>query len=475
MSYRKGVRTQQTLFPSSVDEYISSDDPVRVYDALVDSLDVESLGLTLNDQAVGNSSYHPVTMLKILIYAYSYGWRSSRKIERALHHNLSFIWLAENLKPDHKTISKFRKDNKLVLKKTLVHCARLCVKLGMIEGNTLFIDGSKFRANASINQSKNIDSWARYRDHVENRIDELLNEAQNLDVTEKESLVSINKELKGKKKLKARIEELLTEQSEQGKINKTDPESKVMKGRQGTHACYNVQATTDEKHGLIVSMDTSNSGNDLNAFSQSVDAAEETLEKPCEIACADAGYSSVDDLKKTVDKGRVVVVPTTRQAKEQVVNPFDKKHFIYDQKKDQYTCPKGEKLNACIHRKDDNRIEYRMINRKACVGCEHFKICTKSKHGRTISRLINQETKEELGRIYDSKLGQEVYNKRKSKVELQFGHIKRNLGAGYFLIRGKEGAEAELGILGTCFNVARMITIFGGVREILKVLSPKTL
>jgi transposase len=124
MSYRKDVRTQQTLFPSSIDEYISSDDPVRVYDALVESLDVIGLGLKLNDLAVGNSSYHPVTMLKILIYAYSYGYRSSRKIEITLHHNLSFIWLAENLKPDHKTISKFSKDHKLVLKKKiLLHCA----------------------------------------------------------------------------------------------------------------------------------------------------------------------------------------------------------------------------------------------------------------------------------------------------------------------------------------------------------------
>ncbi len=97
---------------------------------------------------------------------YSYGWRSSRKIERALHHNLSFIWLSGGLKPDFKTISTFRRDNMEGLKNVLVQSARLCLKFKLIEGNTLFTDGSKFRANAGNRETKTLSKWERYKEHV---------------------------------------------------------------------------------------------------------------------------------------------------------------------------------------------------------------------------------------------------------------------------------------------------------------------
>jgi transposase len=121
MAYRNGNREQITLLPDSVDDYVGDDDPVRAYDAFIDCLDLKELGITIDTSLLGNSSYHPKSMLKILVYAYSYGWRSSRKIERALHHNLSFIWLSGGLKPAFKTIANFRKNNKEALKRYPSH------------------------------------------------------------------------------------------------------------------------------------------------------------------------------------------------------------------------------------------------------------------------------------------------------------------------------------------------------------------
>ncbi len=74
------------LFSKSIEEYVQEDDPVRVYDAFVESLSMEALEIEINCNKVGNSQYNPKSMLKLLIYGYSYGWRSSRKLERALHH-----------------------------------------------------------------------------------------------------------------------------------------------------------------------------------------------------------------------------------------------------------------------------------------------------------------------------------------------------------------------------------------------------
>jgi len=153
MAIRHGDREQLQMFPASIDEYVSDDDPVRVYDVFVEALDIKALGIVVEENKVGNPAYDPKSMLKLLVYGYSYGWRSSRKLERALHHNLSFIWLTGGLKPDHKTIANFRRNNKEALKKALSQCVRLCMKLNLIAGNTLFIDGSGMRANASISKT----------------------------------------------------------------------------------------------------------------------------------------------------------------------------------------------------------------------------------------------------------------------------------------------------------------------------------
>ena len=111
MAYRYGDRNQQVLFPSSVDDYVGKDDPVRAYDLIIDALDLAELGIELAPDKVGCPQYDPKAMLRLLVYGYSYGIRSSRKLERETHYNLSFMWLTGGLKPDHKTIAEFRRNN----------------------------------------------------------------------------------------------------------------------------------------------------------------------------------------------------------------------------------------------------------------------------------------------------------------------------------------------------------------------------
>ena len=119
MAYRYGNREQMGLFPQSIEEYVTQEDPVRVYDAFVESLDFSELGIELDEGQVGNSEYDPQAMLKLLVYGYSYGLKGSRKLERACYHNVSFMWLMGGLKPDHKTIAEFRRRHKPALKQVL--------------------------------------------------------------------------------------------------------------------------------------------------------------------------------------------------------------------------------------------------------------------------------------------------------------------------------------------------------------------
>lgn len=464
MAYRYGDRKQRMLFPQSVDEYIPEDAPVRAYDVFVDSLNFDELGIQLDPHKVGCPEYDPRTMLKLLLYGYSYGIRSSRKLEREAHYNLSFIWLVGGLKPDHKTIAEFRRHNKPALKKILRQCARLCIKLDLIEGNTLFVDGSKFRANASIKNSWTKEGCQRHLKKIDKRIDKILSECESADSKEADqaSLVKMTEELKDQNVLRSKVKKILSELKTEDKksVNTTDSDCAKVHGRQGTHAGYNMQTVVDQKHGLIVNSDVVNESNDLHQFSEQIEQAHETLNKKCQTACSDAGYASIDELEKIDKQGIKVVVPSQKQAaKAKKIDPFDKSNFKYDPERDCYICPQGHILKYSY----TNTVKKAKIYRggSACRQCCHFGECTSQPRGRGISRLLKVELQEKLEGQYEQPESQEIYAIRKQKVELPFGHIKHNLKAGGFLLRGLEGVKAEASVLCSCFNIARMISILG--------------
>ena len=211
MAYRYGNRYQMQLLPQRIEEYVPSADPVRAYDAFLEALDFRDLGITLDPYKVGNSEYHPRSMLKLLVYGYSYGIRSSRKLERACHHNLSFIWLTSGLKPDHKTIAEYRRKNKESLANVLKQCARICIKLNLIEGNTLFLDGTKIRANASIKNTWTREKAQKALKHIDKRIKDILTQCDTVDEAEEGtgSLITMDKELKDQDLLKSKVKGIL--------------------------------------------------------------------------------------------------------------------------------------------------------------------------------------------------------------------------------------------------------------------------
>lgn len=468
MAYRYGNREQKTFLPPSIEEYIEEADPVRAYDAFVEAINLKELGIVLDTTKVGNSTYDPKTMLKLLIYGYSYGWRSSRKLERAVHHNLSFIWLMGGLKPDHKTIAEFRRNNKSALKEILKQCARLCIKLNLIEGNTLFVDGTKIRANASIKNT-----WTKQRSQealskIDQRINEILTECETVDKNEQDqpSLVSMQEELHDKNILKAKVKDILKELNETNKssINSTDSECAQMKSIQGSHAAYNAQAVVDEKHGLIVHADVVNENNDCRQFAAQISQANEALGQKCKTACADQGYSTTDELE-TIDKQDIkVVVPPCEKSDI-------KKTFTYDPENDHYICPEGHILKNRGLTSDKKSHVYTIEKKSFCLSCSRFNTCTKSNRGKAVSRLLNEETRQRFEDQYNEPRSQEIYKLRQQKVELPFGHIKRNLGVNAFLLRGLDGAKAEISLLASCFNISRMITIFG-IQGLIKAIMP---
>ena len=354
-------------------------------------------------------------------------------------------------------------------------CVRLCIKLGLIEGNTLFVDGSKIRASASINNTWTQEKCERYFKNIDKHIEGILKECDVIDEKEEnnESLVKLKKELRDKEILKSKIQEIMKELKKEQKIsiNSTDKDCAKVKGRQGTHAGYNAQIVVDKKHGLIVTSDVTNENNDSNQFAVQIEKANEVLDKKCEIACADSGYANTDELKKIDEQNIKVIVPTQKQAYDRKPGPFGKEHFKYDSKNGCYFCPQGQKLRYSHFSVNKNHKLYRMENKTNCLTCKYYGVCTKAKRGRTIIRLGNEDTKEKLERIYNSKESKEIYKLRKQEVEHPFGHIKRNLGVNAFLLKGLDGTKAEMSLLASCFNIARMIGIISVPVLVAKLIS----
>jgi len=474
MAYREGDRYQMTLLPPVIEDYVGPDDPVRAYDAIIEAMDMAELGLVVDQSQVGNPAYDPTAMLKLLVYGYSYGWRSSRKLERACHHNLSFIWIMGGLKPDHKTIANFRKNNKETIKKVLKQNVRICIEMNLIEGNCLFTDSTKIRGAASIDETRTKEKWEEKLQAVDQRIEELLSECDAIDESESGSLVEMEEELKDKQTMQRKIKGLLEQTNRENlqKINGTDTDCVNFKSRQGSHAGYSAHITVDEKNGLILSTDVVNESSDSNQFSNQIDQAIENLGGPCKTAVADAGYSNVENIKETIEKDIDVIVPSQRQALHNPVdNPFGKDKFRYESENNQYICPEGKKLRYSHYSKMKGHYLYRIEKASLCHECSHYGVCPNAKRGRAMIRLREEELREKLEARYASEEGQLIYQKRKEKVELPFGHIKRNLNGGAFLVKGLPAVKSEFAILASCFNIARMITLMGGVSGLMNRLA----
>ena len=139
-------RSQTSLLPACVDDYVDADNPVRAIDAFVDIMDLAILNFDVEPKATGRPGYHPATMLKLYLYGYLNQVQSSRRLERECARNLELIWLTGSLKPDFKTIADFRRDNGPAIREVCKQFVGLCRDIDLLDASVVAIDGSKFKA-----------------------------------------------------------------------------------------------------------------------------------------------------------------------------------------------------------------------------------------------------------------------------------------------------------------------------------------
>lgn len=466
-------RAQTTLFPESLDDYISEDNPVRVIDVFVDSLDLSELGFKTISAGTGRPGYHPSSMLKLYLYGYLNRVQSSRRLEREAGRNVELMWLIQRLCPDFKTIADFRKDNALGIKNTCKSFIALCRHMNLFTDAMIAVDGSKFKAVNNKGKNYTPKKLQFHIDRAEKSINQYLNM---LDKTDRsEELLQDGQPLENKIKwLKGRIDEFKAIEAEVHKhpdkqISTTDPDSRLMKTRAMTReVCYNVQAAVDAENHLIVSHDVTNKP-DRGQLSPTAKAAQEAMGIENLMVLADKGYYSGLDIKETIDAGMLAIVPKGDTSGSEKKGIFNRSEFKYEPKKDVYICPANQELTYRFTGVEKG-LEMRkyFLDVMTCRECAYRSQCSSSsKHVRRISRWEHQSCLDGM-----EQLKREMPNSmliRKQTVEHPFGTIKSWMGATHFLTKGLENVKTEMNLHVLAYNLKRLMGIFG-TKELIRAI-----
>ncbi len=474
-------RTQGTLLPQSLDEYITDTNPVRVVDVFVDELDLGRLGFQGVDPAVtGRPAYHPSVMLKLYIYGYLNRIQSSRRLEKEAQRNVELMWLTGRLTPDFKTIANFRKDNGRAIRGVCRQFVVLCRELGLFADSLVAIDGSKFKAVNNRDRNYTSAKLARRMKEIEASIDHYLVAMDTADRqapeiakarTERlqDKIAALKDQMQKLKAVEARLEE-----APDGQISDTDPDSRSMKTRGTGIVGYNVQVAVEPENHLIVAHELTNVGTDRDQLSSMAELARTEIGCKKLTVIADRGYFNGTEILACDDTGinAIVAKPeTSRATKDGRFGPDD---FIYDEKKDEYRCPAGQALiwRFSTVRKELTEHRYWSSN---CAQCALKKQCTPSKE-RRVTRWEHEKVLEDMQRRLD--LAPDSMRIRRQTVEHPFGTIKMWMGWTHFQMRTLKHVRTEMSLHVLAYNMKRVMQILGigrlirAIRTSLRALLP---
>jgi len=460
-------RTQATLFPERIDDYIAEENAVRVIDVFVDELDLSGLGFKTVPELTGRPAYHPAIMLKFYIYGYLNRIQSSRRLEREAGRNVELMWLLGRLAPDFKTIADFRKNNGKAIRLVCREFVMLCRKLNLFSDAFVAIDGSKFRAvnNRNRNFSKaklrarlqQVDeSIARYLSEIAST-DRREGEAATAKTTRLESkIAALKEEVHTLKKLEVRM--LATPDQQ---ISLTDPDARAMRtaGRGTAIVGYNVQTAVDTRHHLIVAHEVTNVGNDRSQLANMAKQAKEATHCDGLSVLADRGYYNGEEILACDKAGITAYVPKTQTSNNQARGLFGKRDFIYIPEDDEYVCPAGERLPRRTTMKSTGQLIHRYWFSR-CAQCKLKPKCTTGKE-RRVSRWEHEAVLDAMEDRVDRM--RNCMRIRGGTVEHPFGTIKSWLGPTHFQMKTLKHVSTEMSLHVLAYNLKRMLQMFGTV------------
>ena len=468
MHFIAGENRFQLSF-TSLEDQISKDNPVRLIDAFTEVIDLGRLHFVARAiKEEGRPPFEASVFLKIYLYGYLNGIRSSRRLERECERNIELQWLCGKLCPNYHSIADFRKDNPKALKNLFKLFVLFLKENELIESQNIAIDGTKVRAHNSKKNNYSVSKIERHLLYIESKAAEYLTALEQADKQEETiKITNLEEKLERLKKNKLKYELLDQQLKESGQtqVSTTDVDSRALLVQgQVVEVSYNVQAAVDQKNKLVVATHVINR-NDRNAMSEIALEAKQNLEVDSYTAILDKGYHNGREIETCQKAGITTIVATqqlvTSNAKSK---EYLSDKFIYNSKFDTYTCPEGKELKTqgtwhTKHRERD-KFKYKKYRTPACKNCPVKKMCTTSKNaGREIERSQYADAVELNNRNY--KENYDLYRKRQEINEHIFGTIKRKWNYYYTNLKGIEKINGEYSLIMLCYNIKRTINILG--------------
>jgi transposase len=465
MNFRAYNPDQELLFPPALKDLIVPDDPVYVIGETIDRLDLSTFYDRYSNE--GNPAYHPRMVVKLLVYAYARGVRSSRQIAQLVHHDIRFMYLAAMQQPDFRTLADFRKRHLPEFKGIFTQVVSICQQLQLIQQLHWAIDGSKLEANAGSKHGFTRLELEKQAKELEEEINHLLADAERIDQEEDAQFGSDRRgdelppELRQARQRQEKIAEAMRQvtTTKNQKLNTTDPEARIMRHQDQKYDwSYNAQIAVDDHKQIIVAAEVTTEPVDYHQLVPLYEQAMENTGQAPAILTADSGYHTGANYTYVKSHDIDAYIPDKNQESDRrkAENAFATDHFIYHPDEDVFVCPQNHPL-VFKRQYPERGVQLREYSCRDCPKCPDQKRCVSTRgHRRTMVVSSAETIKQTMRRKLDSPEGRRKYLRRQATVEPVWGYLKRQLGFSHFLLRGLDAVRAEFYLMTTAVNLLKM-------------------
>ena len=468
--FRSYNQNQSFLLPPSLADFLDESHPAHIINDIVERLDLAALVNRYGE--MGQPAYHPRMMLKIILYGFTVGVFSSRKLARACQENLAFKYLAGMETPAFKTFIEFRKRHRDDMKAVFVETVKLARELGLARLGAVALDGCKLAADTSKHKAMSYGRMQEEEKRLREEMAELLRRADEADAREDDEDgpdddgFSLKKELaRRESRIKKIAEAKAALEAREKKSNPgkpIDPKKQISfadhdarchaKKGAGTRYIYNSQAAVDMDTQVIVENHVEDSVQDANAAKETLENMKRDLGQTPDNLVADAAYGNQHTVNNCRDHGVTPVCAVSREKKEGK-NHAAIDEFAHDQENDEFTCSHGAVFEFTHKSRNGKKSAYRSRESLSC-GCGHYGL----KDGRRVMKVDRGHfAKRELKRIMEGK--KDLYRRRKCTVEPVFGQIQIGMGFRRYFYRGRANVRSEWNLVCAAFNVKKITAL----------------
>jgi transposase len=480
MPLRSWTRDREGVLPPKLDDWVGPDHSVRFVAAFVEELtpaDWSGLGITPGGHPGGAPAYDPTVLLAVWLYGFMSGIRSCRKLATACAEQVPFLWLTGGQMPDHNTLWRFYQRSRTGMHTLFKRTVATAATSGLVVWAIQAVDGTKIGGNAAKDRTLDAAALAKLLDRVETAIADL--EAQNRP-DGPPTPPRLPHELAQAEALRARVRAALdqvTAPEGPKRVNLTDPEAGLVKGRQGIVAGSNAQAAAARvqlatpRHPrarparLITAVDVVGETDDHGQLLPMLDRVAAATGRGVETVLTDGGYHDGATVAACADRGQRVAMPESQQ--QALTAPYHKDAVAYDPATDTYTCPEEKTLGFRGEKARTDRPLMRVYRGEVavCRDCPAFGVCTTDRRqGRALEIGPHEDALRAHRDWMATAEAKAVYRQRKELIEPVFGVLKEELGARRFLLRGLTNVRAEWTLLATAFNLRTCVRLWARER-----------